>query len=401
VKRIVIRALVLLLAGVPCSGQTGPQADQRQAALAFERQGNLAAAEAAWRAFAKAHPANPEPYAHLGLLEARQQHYQQAAPLYRKALALNPNVASVHLDLALALFKDGDMKAAVPEFAAVLKSQPGNLQAITLTGMAYYGLAQYQEAAPYLSEAAKSDTQNLPLRLALAHSCLWSKQYSCVMDTYKEILALNPNSAEADMIAAEAADDMHDNITATRLFRAAESANPKEPNVHFGLGYLLWTLKQYTEAESEFRAELANDPQHTQAMEYLGDTEIQLNRMSDAEPLLNQAKKLDPSLPLVHLDLGIIYMESDRKPEALRELTTAEKLDGSDIDVHWRLGRLYRSMGKKDEAMAEFDKAQELNKEHSDENFRRIANAHAKPAEGSQPAADPAPAAAPPNQPNP
>jgi hypothetical protein len=58
-------------------------------------------------------------------------------------------------------------------------------------------------------------------------------------------------------------------------------------------------------------------------------------------------------------------------------------------------------MGKKDEAMAEFDKAQELNKEHSDENFRRIANAHAKPAEGSQPAADPAPAAAPPNQPNP
>jgi tetratricopeptide (TPR) repeat protein len=61
----------------------------------------------AWRAILKAHPSNPESYAHLGLLESRQQHYKQAIPLYRKALALDSSALSVHLDLGLALFKTG------------------------------------------------------------------------------------------------------------------------------------------------------------------------------------------------------------------------------------------------------------------------------------------------------
>ena len=34
----------------------------------------------------KAHPADAEAYAHLGFLEARQEHYKEAVPLYRKAL---------------------------------------------------------------------------------------------------------------------------------------------------------------------------------------------------------------------------------------------------------------------------------------------------------------------------
>src|SRR5581483_11814347 len=70
--------------------------------------------------------------------------------------------------------------------------------------MAHYGMGDYLVAIPYLKQAAKMDPQSLPLRLTLAHSCLWSKQYQCVMDVYKEILALNAESAEADMLAGEA-----------------------------------------------------------------------------------------------------------------------------------------------------------------------------------------------------
>ena|ERR1700722_7021415 len=96
----------------------------------------------AWRAILKAHPSNPESYGHLGLLESRQQHYKQAIPLYRKALALDSSALSVHLDLGLALFKTGGLKESIPEFTAVLKAQPANLQVTTLIGMAQYGAAQ-------------------------------------------------------------------------------------------------------------------------------------------------------------------------------------------------------------------------------------------------------------------
>jgi tetratricopeptide (TPR) repeat protein len=404
VRHFVQHGIVLLLAAAAgaCQGQTNAAQDAaqnpRQAALTLEQQGKNTEAEAAWRTFSKAHPVNPEPYAHLGLLEARQEHYKEAISLYRKALAINPNVPAVRRDLGLALFKSGNLHDAIQEFNRLLKDQPNDFQLITLAGMAHYGLAEYEEAVPYLKDAAESDKQSLPLRLALAHSCLWSKQYQCVMDTYHEILALNADSAEADMIAGEALDEMKDNEGSTKMFRAAVKANPKEPNVHFGLGYLLWSQKQYPEAASEFQAELANDPNHVQAMEYLADIDVQLNQMDKARALLERAVKMNSALPLVHLDLGIVYSNADRNQDALRELTAAAKLSPDDVDVHWRLGRLYRSLGRKDEAKAEFDKASTLNRQRTDENFKRIQDANARHGVPPADAQQPAPAQSPPNQ---
>jgi len=372
-----------LAAAVAAAQATEAQDPKRQAALALEQQGKNSEAEAAWRAYLKDHPTDPEPYAQLGLLEARQELYKEAVPLYRKALAMNPHVQGLRLNLGLALFKLGELKEALPEFTQSLKDAgPGSPDALRLTiliGMSHYGLAEYADAVPFLKEAAAEDQQSLPLRLALAHSCLWSKQYPCVMDVYHEILTLNSESAEADMLAGEALDEMKDNEGSTKMFRAAVAANPKEPNVHFGLGYLLWTQKIYPEAAREFNAELANDPQHVQSLVYLGDTQIQLNQPADAKPVLEKALRLDPAQPLAHLDLGILLSDAGDNEGALSELTLAEKLNPNDVNVHWRLGRLYRTMGKKDEAKAEFDKASTLNKAADEDLYKKMSNGRARP----------------------
>ncbi|MGA8729087.1 MAG: tetratricopeptide repeat protein, partial [Terracidiphilus sp.] len=88
----------------------------RQSALSLEQQGNNAEAETAWRAILKSHPADAEAYAHIALLEARQGHYKDAIPLYRKALSLGPPIPSVRLNLGLALFKSDDLKESITVF---------------------------------------------------------------------------------------------------------------------------------------------------------------------------------------------------------------------------------------------------------------------------------------------
>ena len=362
-KRTTKICLVLVL--VSWSLTSHSQDDSRQTAFALEQQGKTTEAEAAWSALAKAYPTNPEPFAHLGLLEARQEHYTEAIASYRKAMALDPAMPRLRFNLGLAYFKAGEYKDALQQFNPLLKTEPPDsdeAQRLTiLIGMSHYGLAEFTAANPYLKQATDRDAQNLPLLLTLAHSCLLSNQYQCVLDAFHRIISLNPQSAEAHMLAGEALDEMKEPVDATRELRAAVEADPKEPSVHFGLGYLLWTQGQTEEAAREFQAELNNDSQHTLSMLYLADSQIQMNRLEDARPLLEKVVRIDPANPMGHLDLGVVYTEAGRNLDALRELKKAAALDPKDVKAHWRLARLYRSMGKTAEANAELTKTKNMN----------------------------------------
>jgi tetratricopeptide (TPR) repeat protein len=358
------------------------QSDARQKALALEQQGQNAEAEQAWQSIAQRDPSNAEALAHLGLLEARQEHYDAAIANYRKALALNPDLLGLQMNLGLALFKAKDFKGSIKPFTAELRKHPGDQRLTILLGMAHYGMGDYFVAIPYLRQAAEKDPQSLPLRLTLAHSCLWSKQYQCVLDVSKEILALNSESPEADMLAGEALDEKGDKAGAIEQFRAAIRANPKEPNAHFGLAYLLWTQNHFAEAAKEFEAELENDPQHRQALAYLGDSYVQISDYARARPELERAVTLDPSIAFVHRDLGAVYAELGRKEDAAGEFEKAIALDPKDVSAHWRLGKLYQGMGKKEEAKAEFTKASTMNKADKDSSqslYQKLAAAQGAP----------------------
>ena len=361
---------------------TFAQGDARQNALTLEQRGQNAEAEQAWQSIASSNPQSAEAYAHLGLLDARQERYDEAVANYRKAISLNAELPGLQMNLGLALFKAKDFKGAIKPFAAELKKHPDDQRLTILLGMAHYGMGDYFVAIPYLQKAAEREPQSLPLRLTLAHSCLWSKQYQCVLDVYKEILTLNAESAEADMLAGEALDEKGDNAGATEQFRAAVRSNPKEPNAHFGLAYLLWTQNHFQEAATEFQTELDNDPQHLEARAYLGDSYLQLKDYVKAQPELEKARAADASLALVHRDLGIIYAEEGRKEDAISELQKAIELDPKDVSPHWRLAKLYQSTGKKEEAKAEFAKASAMNKESiqaSQALYQKLAEAQATP----------------------
>ena len=368
--------------GLAQSGTSPSRNTAIQSALTFEQQGKYPEAAAAWKAVLKAQPKNGQAYAHLGLIEAHQDHYHEAIADYRKAKALAPAIPQLDLNLGLALFKSGDFPAAAGVFQDELQKHPsdaGTQRLTLLVAMSYYGAHNYRPAIPYLKAAAVADQRNLPLRLALAHCYLWTKQLDETMQVYKEILAIDPNSAEADMIAGEALDEKGDNAGAVQQFRDAAAANPKEPNVHFGLAYLYWTQKRYDEAIPEFQAELANDPKNNQAMIYLGDTYVQQNKFDLAKQTLEQANQFQTTDPLIHLDLGIVEMETGNTESAERELNKTIALEPDNVTAHFRLATIYRSEGKREDARREFALASSLNKKVDENLHQKIAAANARP----------------------
>jgi tetratricopeptide (TPR) repeat protein len=375
--------LLLALGASVCVAQSAATMDsQRQQAFVLEQQNKTAEAETAWRDVVKAHPADAEGYAHLGFLEAKQERYKEAVPLYRKALVLDAAMPGLKMNLGLAQFKSGALKEAIETFRGLLEREaagsPEALRLTTLIGIAHFGLGEFAAAVPDLKQATTADKQNLPFRLMLAQSCLTSKQYQCVMDVYHEILLLNAESAEADMLAGEALDETKDHDGAIQQFRAAVKADPKVPNVHFGLGYLLWSQGKYEEAAPEFQAELNNIPESAQAMAYLADSEMKLNHPEAAGPLIDHAIRIDPGMELAHLDRGILDADAGHREDALREFKTAARLNPEDVNSHYRMARLYQAMGRKDEAKVEFDKTNSLHKAENATVFEQLERARAK-----------------------
>lgn len=348
-----------------CSGQSpASYPQQRDAAFALEQQGNTAAAEAAWQSILKGHPGNAEAWAHVGFLESQQHRYMAAVANYRKAVALDPSMSGLQMNLGLALFKAGNLRESarvlVPLYRLAAPDSPEAQRLRLLIGIADYGAGAYGAAVPYLREAMERDPQNLPYRLVLAHSCLWSGRYPCVLDVYHQILSLNAESAEADMLAGEAYDEMRDHQDAIQQFRNAVKNDPNFPGVHFGLGYLLWCQSQFEEAAGQFELESRNSPKDAESIAYWADSVVRLNRPEVARPLVERALKLSSHQELPWLDLGILDAGNGRNDAALRDFQQAAHLASADVQVHWRLARLYQSLGKHAEAQAEFARTKTL-----------------------------------------
>jgi tetratricopeptide (TPR) repeat protein len=132
---------------------------------------------------------------------------------------------------------------------------------------------------------------------------------------------------------------------------------------------LYWRVHQYDNAKAAFERELAVEPDHAQALAYLGDIAMKAADLEKAESLLTKAVQLNSDIRIAYADLGSIYIDQKQYPEALAALKKALKLDPDQPDTHFRLGRLYRAMGNTAEADQEFAKVKELNKRGQQENL--------------------------------
>jgi tetratricopeptide (TPR) repeat protein len=335
-------------------------AQLRLKATALEQQGQNPDAEEIWGSIAEADAKDAEAFAHLGLLEARQERLETAIDYYRRAVAINSNLPGLQMNFGLALFKVGQFPDAIKAFSSEIKRHPGDPRLTILLGMAHFGMKDYLVAIPYLQRATERDPQNFALHITLAQSCLWSKQYECVVKVQRQLLALKQESAQVDILAGEALDQMQQSAVAIKQLRAVVLASPKEPNVHFALGYLFWTQGMWKEAADEFDSELQNESQNVKARIYLADSWVQQGEFAKAQPELEKLNATDNSDPLVHRDLGMIYAKSNRTDDAIRELRTAMELDPGDAELHLRAARVYRSLGRGDQADAEGEKARKL-----------------------------------------
>ena len=93
---------LLVVLGLLGPVSANPQTATPAQAMALEQQGKLAEAAEAWRAVTEHNPQDSAAFASLGVVLARETLYKEAAAAYRKAIALNPRLPGIQLNLGLA-----------------------------------------------------------------------------------------------------------------------------------------------------------------------------------------------------------------------------------------------------------------------------------------------------------
>jgi Flp pilus assembly protein TadD len=116
------------------------------------------------------------------------------------------------------------------------------------------------------------------------------------------------------------------------------------------LGYLYWKSHKLDLAQREFQNELSLDPNHAQAIAYLGDIQMKKGDVEGALTLLKKSVQLAPDLRVAYMDLGAVFTQQKNYIEAIDAFQHALKLDPEQPDAHYRLARLYQLTGKKTES---------------------------------------------------
>ncbi|HEX2923537.1 MAG TPA: tetratricopeptide repeat protein [Chloroflexota bacterium] len=82
---------------------------------------------------------------------------------------------------------------------------------------------------------------------------------------------------------------------------------------------------------------------------------VSQNRLDEAEGLLLEAIKVEPSLSAAHHNLGALYLNQRRFAQASKCIRRAIQLDPNDVESRIALAKVLSDMGKADEAFADYE----------------------------------------------
>ena len=159
---------------------------------------------------------------------------------------------------------------------------------------------------------------------------------------------------------------MHNYDLALVEYKKAIDMAPQRAGTHMHMGDAYWYIGKWESAQTEFKAELANDPNNCMARWKLANSMLEANDSSE-EALSQLSSSLErcPTLMQARVDRARALVRLGRQPEALPDLLMAEKDSPSEPTIHFLLANVYRSQGKSSEAQEEMRKYGTLQREAS------------------------------------
>jgi len=259
-------------------------------------------------------PASVEAYNMLGFIYTDERDYSNAVEAFQHALKLAPGSAKTRNNLGNVYMSEQKPDLAENEFRTVLRTDPGNRDANYNFGLLLMSKGSPGEA---IARFERVRPATVATQFNLIHAYLASNR-----------------TAEGLRLATELSAQNKDNI-----------------QLHFSLGIMLASEKQYQPAQSELEKADALQPGTFEILYNLGQTYLRGGAYSKAEFVLDRALKLQPdSADTLHL-LAQVDSNESRPLDALELLVRAHKIAPENIDVIFLMARVSMSQNYYEDAI--------------------------------------------------
>ncbi|MGD0800289.1 MAG: tetratricopeptide repeat protein [Terracidiphilus sp.] len=296
-------------------------------------------------------PVNLDAQANLGVLYYFKGDAKKAAPYLRAAVQAKPESWKLQALLGLAEFRLGDTATARADLELTLphlKGEKVQAEAGNALIESYNATGDLDKAASVVSVLLESQPTD-PNLLLMSY-----RMYSDLASNAMLTLALvAPHGAEMHQVMGRELNRHGDEAAAIANYREAISLNPKLPGLSFELGELLYyssDTKLQSEAEAQFQASLAANPQDSKSLLFLGEIAAKRGDQNAAISEYSRALELDPNDSDACTKMGKLLVSMDQKDKAQKMFERAIQIDPTDVVAHFRLSGLYREAGKTAEA---------------------------------------------------
>src|SRR5580692_1470037 len=267
------------------------------------RQGSIAEAKKKIQDELQRNPSSVDAYTLLGIVNTDEKEYANALQSFQQALKLDPNSTRARNNLGNLYVAQNKLDLAEKEFRKVLRLEPGN----------------------------RDGNYNLGLLLMATGSPLTAISH---FERVRPLdIATRSNLIRAYLRAGRTAEGLK---MATEL----STQNKDDVQLHFTLGVLLASEKQYRAAQLELEQANALEPETLEILYNLGQAYLRTAEYAKAELALNRALKLKSDSPETLYLLAQVCQEQNRSVDALDLLVGAHKLAPQNTDIIFLLARL-------------------------------------------------------------
>ena len=177
---------------------------------------------------------------------------EDALAAYRKASELTPKDPEPHLSAGLLQERQKEFSAAEAEYKQVLAVDPHSTEAaIGLTNL-YMKSGRLGEAEPLLRGLATERPDDAGIHLQLGRVLAAQSKKDDAIAEIQTALKLAPADSDAQREIADLYSSAGKNDLAENTYRALVTTQPKDPELHRGLGQALLRQKKFPEAQQEF-----------------------------------------------------------------------------------------------------------------------------------------------------